>query len=207
MPGCSSTWPWSAVPGPAAPLAGPAEGGDLRTRASSGPPAERCDRAQWETGTGPTLDVLHTDTVVAADLAGETRWPRWSAAAVDLGVRAALAVRLHAGDRTLGALTLYAPEPQRRSIESSVGQARAVAAQLSVLVWAGDQRFHLERGLHARSRVGQAIGMIMHRDRVTADEAFALLRRTSQHRNVKIAAIVAEFLDTGVLPPSTASEW
>ena len=163
------------------------------------------DQAQWDLGGGPGHDVLtgglQADAVVAADLADDSRWPRWSAAAVDLGVRAALAIRLHVGGRTLGTLTLYARDAVPAVTDSLLAGPRAIAAQLSVLIWMGDQRRHLERAIDSHSRVGQAMGMIMHRDRVTAEEAFDLLRRTSQHRNVKISALVADLADPSTLPP------
>jgi AmiR/NasT family two-component response regulator len=45
--------------------------------------------------------------------------------------------------------------------------------------------------------IGQAIGLVMAQERCTADQAFALLRKSSQRRNVKLrdiaAALVASF--------------
>jgi len=201
-------WTYGAV----AKLAAP---GAMRIRASRGLPPDQLDRAQldqaqldqaqWDLGSGPGHDVLtaglQADVVVAADLADDSRWPRWSAAAVDLGVRAALAIRLQVGGRTLGALTLYARDAVPAVTESLLAGPCAIAAQLSVLIWMGDQRRHLERAIDSHSRVGQAMGMIMHRDRVTAEDAFDLLRRTSQHRNVKISALVADLADPSALPP------
>jgi GAF domain-containing protein len=202
-----------------------AASGALRIRASSGSPPDQLDqaqrdpaqidraqldraqldRAQWDLGGGPAHDVLtaglQADVVVAADLADDSRWPLWSAGAVDLGVRAALAIRLHVGGRTLGALTLYARNAVPAVTDSLLAGPRAIAAQLSVLIWMDDQRRHLERAIDSHGRVGQAMGMIMHRDRVAAEEAFDLLRRTSQHRNVKISALVADLTDPSTLPP------
>ncbi len=169
--------------------------GPTGMRASVGDAGECCRRIEWEAGIGPGYDVLDADIVVAADLVGETRWPHWSSAVVELGLRAAVAVRLYAGDRTLGALTLYAPAPLETADETLLRVPRAVGAQLSALLWADDQREHLRRGLHAHSRVGQAMGVIMRRDGLTATEAFGRLRRRSQQRNVKMSVIVAELLD------------
>ncbi len=169
--------------------------GPPRARANVGPAAECWRRLERQAQAGPGHDVLDADILIVTDLAAETRWPHWSSVAVELGVRAAVAVRLHAGGRTLGALTLYAPAPLESADETLLRVPRAVGGQLSALLWADDQREHLRRGLGARSRVGQAMGVIMQRDGLTAEQAFGRLRRHSQQRNVKISLIVAELLD------------
>jgi hypothetical protein len=172
--------------------------GALETCAGTGPLAELCDRLQWQTGEGPAHDVLRTDVEMPKDLTTERRWPRWSPAAIGAGARAVVAVRLHAGP-TLGALTLYSDDrvPVRAS---GLRHIRTVAAHVSTLVLESRRRHHLERGLLAHSRIGQAMGMIMLRDGVTADEAFDRLRRVSQQHNMKIAELAAALVDTGTFP-------
>jgi AmiR/NasT family two-component response regulator len=39
--------------------------------------------------------------------------------------------------------------------------------------------------------IGQAKGILMHRAGISADDAFELLRRTSQDLNIKLAALAA----------------
>ena len=46
-----------------------------------------------------------------------------------------------------------------------------------------------------------AMGVLMARHHVTRDEAFAMLRRTSQDSNRKVADVAADVVDTGQLPP------
>jgi len=45
-----------------------------------------------------------------------------------------------------------------------------------------------------------AIGVLMGRGGMTQDEAFALLRRASQHLHRKLREVAAEVVDTGQLP-------
>jgi AmiR/NasT family two-component response regulator len=48
-----------------------------------------------------------------------------------------------------------------------------------------------ERALESRDVIGQAKGILMEREGVTADEAFEMLRSSSQHLNKKLRDIAA----------------
>jgi len=41
----------------------------------------------------------------------------------------------------------------------------------------------------------------MARERITADQAFDVLRRASQHLNMKLRAVAQDVVDTGEIPP------
>ena len=180
-------------------LSGPGPARRPQTRASSAALADRCEQLQWTHGEGPTHDILRAGTgpEIVADLSHDQRWPRWVPSARNLGVRSVLAIGLHV-DRPVGALTLYASEPVTGG--AGLGLVRAVAAHLSVLVDTVDTRYHLERALDTRTRIGQAIGILMHRYRISADQSFHLLRRISQERNIKIATLATDLVDHGVIP-------
>ena len=60
---------------------------------------------------------------------------------------------------------------------------------------------HLRRALVNRTVIGQAIGILMERFKVTSDEAFADLKTTSQGLNVKLAEIARDLSDSGEWPP------
>lgn len=59
---------------------------------------------------------------------------------------------------------------------------------------------HLRRALVTRTVIGQAIGILMERGRITADEAFDALKRASQRANVKLAQIAEDLTETGEWP-------
>lgn len=52
----------------------------------------------------------------------------------------------------------------------------------------------LRAALSSRTVIDQAIGIIMARERCDADAAFAVLRATSQNRNVKLRDIATEIV-------------
>ncbi|NUO35424.1 MAG: ANTAR domain-containing protein, partial [Dermatophilaceae bacterium] len=49
-------------------------------------------------------------------------------------------------------------------------------------------------------RIGMAIGILMNVHKVTEDEAFALLRATSQNFNVKLRLVADDVARKGTLP-------
>ena len=59
---------------------------------------------------------------------------------------------------------------------------------------------HLRRALVTRTVIGEAIGILMERRRITAHEAFDELKTASQHGNVKLAQIAEDLTETGEWP-------
>ncbi len=61
---------------------------------------------------------------------------------------------------------------------------------------------NLQVALENRDRIGQAKGVLANSLGITMDEAFELLRKTSQHMNVKLRDIADHVATTGQLPTS-----
>jgi hypothetical protein len=82
--------------------------------------------------------------------------------------------------------------------------ARVVAAHASVAL----ARFRIEHNLwsavDARHLIGQAQGILMERYSISAEKAFAVLRRYSQNHNRKLHDIAATLVSTGDLPARPA---
>lgn len=181
-------------------------GGILEQAAFSDPMAWAADRLQFEVGEGPCLDAVQPEwgeqgkerLVVAADLTAELRWPRWAPAATAQGIRAAVAFRLFTAN-TLGSIALYARHSGGFD-RSSLDELQIVAALASVVVTQVRTQRDLSRAVQSRGQIGQAQGMLMHRHGLTADSAFAVLRRLSQHHNTKLAALAEAIVTTGELP-------
>ncbi|MDP9428137.1 MAG: GAF and ANTAR domain-containing protein [Actinomycetota bacterium] len=174
------------------------------TVASTGPLADRADGRQYEMDTGPCLESLRTGTVVRVDdMAAEGRWAPYPAQAAELGVRSSLSLPLVVEGRSSGALNLYATEPHAFGTDIEAAAARwaeRATGALSVALRIADSDERADSmlgGLDTRATIGQAVGLLMARERCTADRAFDLLRIASQRRNVKLrdvaAGIVAAF--------------
>jgi AmiR/NasT family two-component response regulator len=58
----------------------------------------------------------------------------------------------------------------------------------------------LHRALSTRDVIGQAKGILMERQRLSAGDAFDLLRRVSQRLNRKLADVARQLAEAGELP-------
>jgi len=172
------------------------------TVANSDNRAADVDETQYEFGEGPCLEAMRTGRVVGVDdVATETRWPRYIAqVASEHEIGSSLSLPLIVDSVSTGALNLYATSPhafdtaQRGHAESFA--AHASAALTMALREARHTRLDedLRQALTSRSVIDQAIGALMAQQHCDADEAFALLRAASQHRNRKLRDLAAELV-------------
>ena len=136
--------------------------------------------------------------------------PSFRALAADLGVAGAIACELSVqrgrGWESLGALTVYAEAPG--AFDDEAGDAVALfAAHLSVVA-AFDRDRHdvvrreaaLHRALGSRDVIGQAKGILMERQRLSAGEAFDVLRHSSQRLNLRLNEVASRLAESGELP-------
>jgi hypothetical protein len=61
----------------------------------------------------------------------------------------------------------------------------------------GERAVNFQAALGTRELIGQAQGILMERERITATDAFHALRRASQHLNIKLRDIAQTLVDTG----------
>ncbi|MGW0177946.1 GAF and ANTAR domain-containing protein [Nocardia sp. NPDC003345] len=160
------------------------------------------DRAQIELEQGPCLDALYKrHTVALPDTGTENRWPLFAGRAAALGVGSMLSFQLYVVGDDLGALNLYAARPHSFGADSErIGLL--FAAHAAVAMAAAQQVSQLKRAIDTRDLIGQAKGILMERHKLTADQAFALLVRASQHTNTKLADIAEYLCHSGELPPA-----
>jgi putative methionine-R-sulfoxide reductase with GAF domain len=168
------------------------------TVAATGPLAERADERQYELDAGPCLEAMRDGVVVRVeDMTREDRWGAYPALAADAGVRSSLSLPLVVEGRSRGALNLYATEagafgPDDETTGANWAGHASGALGVALRISDSDERADaLQGGLDSRTTIGQAVGLLMARERCTADQAFALLRLSSQRRNVKLRDIAA----------------
>lgn len=146
----------------------------------------------------------------SGDLAEDERWPRFGQRAVEAGVRSVLAFHLTA-NRTRCALNLYARHPRAFGVaERAHGQILATLSELALAAAEAHESDqiraeNLERALVTREMIGQATGILMQRERITADAAFEVLRRASQHHNIRLRDIAQRVVDTRERPETGES--
>jgi GAF domain-containing protein len=182
------------------------DGRTVRTITHSDAAVLDIDRLQQQAGQGPCMDALMNRVVVyVGDLVDDDRYPGFSTAATQIGVRTVLAYPLVADDRH-GALNLYGAEPH--AIGATDRAKGAILASLAgIAIGAASQRaedqaanISLRQALVSREVIGQAQGILMERERISADQAFDVLRRASQHLNQKLRDVAQALVDTGESP-------
>ncbi len=177
--------------------------GGTTTPVSTDPITVALDQLQDEVGEGPCLATVDQEqAVVVTDLATDERWPEFGPRAVEMGVASAACYQLflhrNDGDR-LGALALYGSQPaafdERATELGEVFAAHCAAVLASSIAHEGART-----ALESRDVIGQAKGILMVRHKLSAAEAFDLLRRTSQSQHVKLRELAQLVAQTGALP-------
>jgi GAF domain-containing protein len=161
----------------------------------------RLDELQFVLKEGPCFDALHLHEIVTSgDLAHDHRWPRWGPmVAKEIGVVSIVSYRLYTTLDTLGAMNLYSVRPDAFDADD-VNNGHALAAHVGVALAASQNVEHLEMAISSRTVIGRAEGILMERFGITADQAFAVLRRVSQRRNLKLNLVAEELVRTRETP-------
>jgi hypothetical protein len=166
------------------------KGSTQGTFGSSGELSRRLDEYQFTFGEGPCMDAVSVGRPVLVDDIGhpdEQRWPAFSAAMRDSGVRAVFALPSSIATTHVGVLDLFRNEPGPLSDDGLVGgllAAKLAALPLMDLMtsnvdWAaageGEDGWSQLASLE-RVEVYQATGMIMEQQDINATEALIRLR-------------------------------
>ncbi|MEU4674049.1 GAF and ANTAR domain-containing protein [Amycolatopsis sp. NPDC023774] len=175
--------------------------GELNTPVRTEPVARELDQVQYDADEGPCVDIarhVKPGYALSHDLGREPRWQTFAPAAAERGYSSVLSTALvpsSADDGVSGALNVYSNRTHAFAEESRdaalllATHASLALARTSALARAELDRLNLERAIESRDVIGQAKGILMSRRGITADEAFDLLRRTSQDVNVKLAEL------------------
>ncbi len=156
----------------------------------------KLDELQEQCNEGPCVTAAVDELIVRTDdFTHERRWPKYSAAIADLGVRSGLSFKLYTGAQTAGALNLFGLQPHAFNGESeAIGSVLAAHAASAIL--ASRHGEQLESALNTRDTIGQAKGVIMERYNVDAMRAFEMLRELSQTSNTRLVDIADRVIAT-----------
>jgi len=178
--------------------------GRLQTAISTATWAADLDIAQLGLGFGPLPSAANGATVVTSDLTGDGRWP--GLADLPEVARSVMSVGLVVDATGVGVLTLYGASGSRFG-DQAMRVGDLLAALAAAALTHAAQRLNYEaqaeaweHGLASRDVIGQAKGILMEQRSVTADEAFNVLRETSQRLNVKVRVIAEEVVTGRLLP-------
>jgi GAF domain-containing protein len=175
--------------------------GTFHTPIQTDPVAGELDQIQYELQEGPCLaaaDPQGPAVATSDNLAVDESWPRFGPAAAERGLFAVLSTALLPNARPphlSGALNIYSRRPSGlREADQALALLLATHASLALAhtteVTQGKlQAEQLLRAIDSRDVIGQAKGILMGRRGLTAEQAFTVLRRTSQALNVKLVEL------------------
>jgi len=139
-------------------------------------------------------------TVVVEDFYVDTRWPEYTSwVKANSALRSAVGYSLDIEDRRFGALVLYSTEAGFFSeglIRAGAIYAAHAAIALESAAFARRAE-HLETALKSNRRIGMAIGILMRGNALTEQQAFDLMRSSSQHLHIKLHEVAAYVVETG----------
>jgi GAF domain-containing protein len=178
----------------------------VTTPAHTDPFVIAIDALQQSLAEGPCMDAIaHRMVFYAEDLSSDLRWPQFSPQGAAAGIRSVLALPLSA-DARHGAVNLYARLPIAFGVvdraKAAILASLASLALSAALSHEDEERraLSLQAALRTREIIGEALGILMERERISADQAFVVLRRASQHLNIKLREVAQNLVDTGEDP-------
>ena len=181
------------------------DAGVVTTPVHTDPIVVEVDALQHQSNEGPCLDAIaHRLIFYADDLNKDLRWLDFAPRATKAGIRSVLALPLSAD--TEGALNLYARYPSAFGVVDRAKAAILVSmASLAISVAHSHEdeerrAANLHAALSSRETIGEALGILIERERITAQQAFDILRRASQHLNVKLREVAQNLVDIGEDP-------
>lgn len=163
------------------------------------------DAIQYGLGDGPCIMAAREGrTVISRSLADEPRWGTFGARVADLGVHSVVSLPLRIGDGVVGAMNVYAHAYDafdERSAE--LGEAFAVPAAIAVqhahmLEQTRRLAEQLQASLEMQMLVEQAVGVLIGRDKVDAQEARRRLVALSEQRDEPVRAVARFLVDDAV---------
>jgi hypothetical protein len=123
--------------------------------------------------------------------------------AVAVGVCSMLICELPGTRGGTAMLSLYSS--RRRGFSAATELVAPVFASRAALALAhAEQVRNLRRAIGTRQVIGEAVGILMERHRLTADQAFERLITASQHRHVKLRELATRLTETGEDPDTLA---
>ncbi len=182
--------------------------GRLQVVASTSNRAQDLELFELQSEEGPCLDCFNNGHVVAnVDLVeAQARWPRFSAASLELGYQSTHAVPLRLRDQVIGAMNLFCTDQRELSRDDlALAQALADVATIGLLQERAVREAdllaeQLQTALNSRVLIEQAKGVMMAKSSVDVDEAFRMMRDHSRKNQLALRDVAASILD-GTLSP------
>ena len=160
------------------------------------------DEGQYARDEGPCLQAMRDKAILRVDVdEANERWPQFLDDARRCGIHSFLAAPMMLKNESIGSLNLYSQHHDgfthldEALIALFTGQAAIAVANAKTYADAVELTRQLREAISSRAVIEQAKGVLMAREGIDPDEAFARLRTESQTRNVKLREIAKEIVE------------
>ena len=179
-------------------------GGTLRLVAASTEQARVVELFQIQNDEGPCLDCYRTgQAVIVSDiraLRATARWPRFAAAAGEMGFAGVHALPMRLRDQLIGTLNLFRIAPD--GLDPAVAVAARALVDVATIGILQERAIHqqevvaaqLQVALNSRVMIEQAKGILAERLQTTPDDAFIILRRYARDHNRPLTQLAADVI-------------
>jgi transcriptional regulator with GAF, ATPase, and Fis domain len=179
--------------------------GSLRLVAASTDQAQVLELFQLQDEEGPCLDCYRGGQVVTltniSDQEPTRRWPRFSAAATEMGFAGVHAIPMRLREDIIGTLNLFRTTPNGLDTDGArVARALVDVATIGILQERAVRHQEmvteqLQAALNSRVVIEQAKGILAERHDLNPDEAFTVLRRYARSHNRRLAELGREVIN------------
>ncbi|WP_416485607.1 GAF and ANTAR domain-containing protein [Streptomyces sp. CL12] len=175
----------------------------VRTLAPTDQVVTDSDQLQERLQEGPCYDVARPESDERVFRIADFRepnagWPRYVAEARKLGLGSMMGFLLYTDEEDLGALNIYSRSPGAFT-EAGETAGWLLASHAAVAFSSARTHAQLEQAVATRHIIGEAMGILMGSHELTEDQAFDVLRRYSQDKNVKLREVARMICERGGL--------
>lgn len=161
--------------------------------------ARRIDELERETGEGPCLDAILTQSFECdSDITNGSSWPRLAERVLaETPVRGMVGYRILIGDRKAGALNLFSDTAGALTPDAgSIGAIMAAFASVALSAASEHESARsLRDALDSNREIGKAIGLLMATNGLSDQEAFGMLRDASSKLNLRLAIVARQVVE------------
>ena len=178
------------------------ENGACTTVAATDPAVTEADALQFELGAGPCLRAWDTvSPQYVPDTTTDSRWPAWGRTVAEAGIRSVLSVPLVVQGQEIGAIQVYATEPDAFT-EHEEHLLSLLAGPVAVLLGDGRARAPsprlddaMQEAVADRDRIERAVGVLMERRHLDESSARTRLLDTARAQGETLAQTAEHLLD------------
>jgi len=177
----------------------------LRNAAVSDERVRHLEELQIRHAEGPCITAFDEKVLVGAeDLTLDVRWPVFSQAAVDQGVRAVLASPIPYNQDAVGVVAVISHErhPWSGEAELALLAFTDLAALLIASMLIGEQQTELaaqlQSALNSRAVIEQAKGVLIGQQGISAHAAYEQIRARARAERRKVTLVAAELVSRAI---------